>query len=74
MLLVSRSFFKVIMTFFGRFKSIDATGIKLLEFAEIVDPVRAQCCCVSDKLTPHGSAEPVFNSDIIECVNRDHRR
>jgi hypothetical protein len=62
------------MTFFVRLKSIDSSVIKLSEFTEIVDPVRAQCCGVSDKLTPHGSAEPVFNSDIIECVNRDHRR
>ena len=72
--LVSRFFSEVVMTFFRRFKSVDATGKKLLEFVEIVDPVRAQCCSVSDKLTPHGSTEPVFDSDIIECVYRDHRR
>ena len=72
--LVSRLFSEVIMTFYGRFKSVDATGIKLLEFVEIVDPVSAQSRSVSDKLTPNGSAEPVVERDILECVNFDHRQ
>jgi len=52
----------VIMAFFWRFKSVDASGIKLLEFCEIVYPVCAECNGISDKLTPNGSAEPVVKS------------
>ena len=66
--LVSGLFSEVIMTVLGSFKSVDATGIKLLEFGEIVDPVRTQSRGVSDKLAPHGSAEP-SSGDILECVN-----
>jgi hypothetical protein len=36
--LVSRLFPELIMTFFWRLKSIDAGGMKSLEFCEIVDP------------------------------------
>jgi hypothetical protein len=37
-----------------------------LEFGEIVNPVGAQSGSVSHKLTPDGSAEPVFFADIFE--------
>jgi hypothetical protein len=62
------------MAFSRSFKSIDPTGIKLLEFVEIVNPVRAKSRSVADKLTPYGSAEPVFDRYIVECANRYHRR
>ena len=68
--LVSGLFSEMVMTFFRSFKSVDAIGIKLLEFGEIVDPVGAESRGVSDKLTPDGSAEPVFDGDILECVDR----
>src|SRR6185295_2278646 len=72
--LVSGLFSEVIMTFFWGFKSVDASRIKLLEFSEIVDPVCPQRGGVSDKLTPNGSAEPVVEGDILECVDFEHRR
>jgi hypothetical protein len=62
------------VTFFWGFKSVDASGIKLLEFSEFVDPVCTQRGGVSDKLTPNGSAEPVVEGDIHECVDFEHRR
>jgi hypothetical protein len=74
MSLVPGFFSKVIMICDGNLKSVEATGVKLLEFREIVDPMGAESRCVPDKLTPNGSTKPVFDRNILERTSVSHRR
>ena len=57
---------EMIVAFFRSFKPVNAIGIKLLEFGEIVNPVGSQSVSDTNKLTPDGSAEPVCLADIFE--------
>ena len=68
--LVSRLFSEVVVAFFRCFKSVDATGIKLLEFGEIVDPMGAQGCGVADELAPTAPRNLSSMEISLKCIQR----
>src|ERR1700751_5672647 len=54
------------------FKSIDPARIQFVHFIEVVNPVGAQSCSISDELTPNGPAQAIFQRNILNRIRSNH--